>query len=153
MKTINNNFDNLLPPSPVEFTPYAIGWKVSGVIIICILLLLIIWWIIRYRRNRYRKEALKLISELHTKGQPRLIQIDKIIRRTAFTAYQDSRVKSMTQDSWYNFLLKHAPTYHKETDFIPSLSELFYGVENNEKEILISKYEEYARFWIRQHEL
>ncbi|QZT37344.1 DUF4381 domain-containing protein [Halosquirtibacter xylanolyticus] len=152
MKTTRDNFTDLLSPSPVEFSFDTIGWRVLGVIVLLLILSIIAWILYRYQKNRYRSEALKLISHIHTKGHTRLIQTDKILRRTAFTAYKDPQIKSMNYNMWKDFLLQHAPPYSEDTDFLSNIGEIVYQKDEKTDDILISKFVKYARFWIRKHE-
>ncbi|QZE12817.1 DUF4381 domain-containing protein [Halosquirtibacter laminarini] len=152
MKDTINNFDQLLAPDAVEFSFDTTGWKVLAGVAVVLIILIIIGSIRRVQKNRYRKEALLLMREVHGDTVEQLREINRILRRTAYTASRDPQVKQISGKQWCKYLLSHTPPYPLETDFIEPALKAIYQPDNNINEHLLTKYHQYAIFWIRKHE-
>jgi hypothetical protein len=86
-------------PDPVPFWPPAPGWWVVTAVGLVLLLVAVVVGIGRWRRNRYRREAL---AELERRTQS--ADIAELVKRAALAAFPRDRVAALTGDEWLAFL-------------------------------------------------
>ncbi|MCO8120770.1 DUF4381 domain-containing protein [Stieleria sp. TO1_6] len=117
MKTDATSLDKLhdiIVPAPVPWWPPAPGWYwVLGFTLVALLALLL-RWLIHWQQNRYRREALAVLSEqvsLLAKSDQStdrraasLLTLAELLKRTAVTAFPRDRVATLTGRQWFEFL-------------------------------------------------
>lgn len=85
-------------PPPPAWTPQTIGWYV----VFAILGLLILWLTFRtiqhWRKNHYRREALRELASTSPH------QLSTLLKRTALVAWPRERVASLSGEAWLQFL-------------------------------------------------
>ncbi|MBB6459322.1 DUF4381 domain-containing protein [Flammeovirga kamogawensis] len=157
MINTENNIGTVIPPAPIAFTFDAIGWTVVLCIIVLLLAILFIaiW---RYKeKNKYRGEALLLLYKIDNKvpTSENVFAIDKILRRTAFTAFRDQKVKQLMQLDWKHYLDKKIKKNDlNDTDFLEVNQLIFSSPKKKiELESKYKNYYKYAEVWIRKHAL
>jgi len=101
---------DIVAPPPVSFVPQTCGWVALG----AVALVLAVWGLVLWRRhrqaNRYRGEALselacieRTIIEGHDPAEA-LAAIPPLLKRVALAAWPRSRVASLAQTRWVDFL-------------------------------------------------
>lgn len=90
-------------PPPVPWWPPAPGWYVVGGI--GLVLLGVGAWAAaaRWRRSRYRREALRELERLAA-SRTNLPAVAELVKRVALAAYPRERVASLTGGPWLAFL-------------------------------------------------
>ena len=93
----------LRTPDPIGFWPLApVWWLVIGLLVIA-LGFLCFQLLKRYKRNTYRREALKWLSELQEANSD-VQALSGALKATALNAYQATSVASLSDESWPKFL-------------------------------------------------
>ena len=131
-------------PQPPPWVPQTVGWY----IVFALLLLLAAWgaWHLcaSWRRNRYRREALKEMEHADISAIPVLL------KRTALVAWPREEVASLSGDAWLQFLAKHGPDSSFDQDVGRRLLDLDYHGSlldpAEEVELRAS-----ATNWVRRH--
>jgi hypothetical protein len=98
-----SRLNDIVEPTPVSWWPPAPGWYVlAGVASV---LLATAAWVAfsRWRRNRYRREALKLLETM-PKETTSLPQVAELLKRVALAAYPRESVASLHGIDWWKFL-------------------------------------------------
>lgn len=105
-----SNLQDIVMPSAVSWWPLAPGWYAIG----SLLLLLALWAALRglrrYRRNAYRRQALRELHALGSAGAGSkaparvLADIAELLRRAALSAYPRRQVVGLTGQAWLSFL-------------------------------------------------
>lgn len=105
-----DNLHDILMPDPVPWWPPAPGWWwVTGFAALAFSILLVRGFI-RWQHNRYRREALGVLSGLEAAMQDparrpaALLELAGVLKRTALTAYPREQVASLTGPAWFSFL-------------------------------------------------
>jgi hypothetical protein len=97
---------DIATPPPVPWWPPAPGWFVVAGIALAVLSSVAWVGIARWRRNRYRREALTELDRITR--DPRvpssLTHIAELMKRVALAAYPRDWVASLTGDAWLAFL-------------------------------------------------
>jgi hypothetical protein len=99
---------DIVSPAPVSWWPLAPGWYVVGSAALILLFWcawrLATWW----RRNAYRREALRLLNSLPIDPSS-LPKIDELLKRVALSAWPREQVAALNGAAWLAFLDRTAP--------------------------------------------
>jgi hypothetical protein len=105
-----NGLQEITLPEPPSYRPRTIGWA----ILLAIALVALLIWGLRFyqtwRRNRYRRLALKRLTELGQAVQVPDSRIDALkelpvlVKQTALAGYPRDQVAQLTGDRWLAFL-------------------------------------------------
>ena len=144
----------LYEPDPVQFSFDTVGWKVLFSLLIVFMLGLIIKLSIRYIKNAYRREALKMLSMIkkryYEKEEARCISDTSILlKQVALKSYGRKKVAELHSSAWIDFLNESAP----KVDFTSSekvISKALYENKNSNNEA-VRKYFDQAEKWIKRH--
>jgi hypothetical protein len=104
------NLHDIVVPEAVGWWPVAPGWYVLALLVITV----VVWFgfrrLRRWRRNAYRREALKALAALEADGIPVgtesavLAQAAILLRRVALSAYPRRQVATLVGERWLAFL-------------------------------------------------
>ncbi|MCY1402393.1 hypothetical protein D9M71_175330 [compost metagenome] len=140
-------------PMPPGWMPQTWGWlALSGLI----LLALLVWGglaLRRWRRNRYRREALAQLAGLQTafENNPQALrELPGLLKRVALSISPRTEVAGLRGSEWQSFLQKCCPTA-LPADFAERLARLAYAPD--EKLHLLDASELFAitRRWLETH--
>lgn len=146
----DNNYGNLIEPSPVPFRFDTPGWYVLGALLLLLLVAITVLAIRHYRRNRYRRNALHWLDTrlpvLTPQQQWR--EADQVLKYLAMEVYGKANVASLQGESWMQFLNQRL---RKQQPFSAadsvSLQNALYQDAAASPEDFITK----TRYWILHH--
>jgi len=95
---------DLVRPAPIAWFPETMGWWLVAGWLLAIGLLATGHGIALWRRNRYRREAIKLLDAIETGAGNVGPLVASVLKRTALVAYPRQQVASMHGTTWANFL-------------------------------------------------
>lgn len=105
---ISVKLDPLFEPDPVGFTFDSPGWYVVGGILLILMGLGLVRAIKHYRKNKYRREALRkmsqLIAEVPNDSEYLLFETRVLLKRVAIEKFGRLRVASLSGVEWLQFL-------------------------------------------------
>ena len=136
---------DIVMPEPVAMTPQTIGWLVVGVWLGAVLVILAVHAAIRWRRNRYRRDAARALDSLRgDDGTAPAVAL--IVKRTALTAYPRADVAHLYGADWAAFLRRTAPGDRSVDRHADELAAAAYrpGIDGS---ALIGP----AKRWVRAH--
>ena len=114
-----NQLKDIHLPDPISVWPPALGWWILTTIILAAIVSLSCWLIFYYKKNAYRRHAIKQLQTL-TENYNRqnnktyyANNINKLLKQVAVTYYSKKSVSSLTGKAWLTFLDNSA----KMTDF------------------------------------
>ena len=93
--TQNISIGEPIAPEPVAFSFEAAGWTYLVIGVLFFILLVGFYWLWRYRKNAYRREALKQIHEFKGNSAEKARFANTVLKRTAL----DFLPRSMVTDS------------------------------------------------------
>jgi len=158
-QTALRTMHDIVTPAPVSWLPQTWGWALVATAIALGLLVWLFVAVNQYRRNAYRREALRqldlasaLVRNPGTREQG-LQEIAELLKRTALAAFQRERVASLFGSEFNDFLLATA----KGIDAHP-LASLLDDLEYRADPMLLAtpRYDadqaiDAARRWIEVH--
>ena len=148
------NLHDIVVPAPVGWWPPAPGWYVVAVVgaVVLVLLAYRAWG--RWRRNRYRGEALRELRRLRAAGpEADLQQLSALLKRAALSAWPRSQVAALVGCDWHRFLDESA----KLDCFVPEVGEVLDRLAHAPaSELSLSAAQarvalDAAERWLRQH--
>ncbi|WP_018902473.1 DUF4381 domain-containing protein [Rhizobium sp. 2MFCol3.1] len=107
------SFKDIAVPQPVSWMPQTWGWLALALILLAAILL---WGLLlyrRWRRNAYRREALRLLDEIAGDFQSRGTRagagarLGELLKRTALAAWPRKTIAAVSGDEWVGFLSSH----------------------------------------------
>ncbi|RHW76985.1 DUF4381 domain-containing protein [Colwellia sp. RSH04] len=139
------------PPEAISWLPQTIGWKITFVILFFYLCFKVIAEYKKYKRNAYRRNALAWLKQYQSDEEWYYRQLPVLLRKTAITAYDRTKITSLTGSDWDSWLDSQC----KETDFTASCSMVLhqlafapeFNLSSQEKQILL----QHVSTWIKHH--
>jgi hypothetical protein len=151
---MNIDLGPLYEPDAVRFSFETPGWYVLDIILLLVATFLFFSWLKRYRKNGYRREAVKTIVriEQNTQNQNEANQLNDIwvlLKLVAMETFGRQEVAQLYGDDWLEFLEskgKNTPF----TDYKQHIANTLYepiSVDPKETRALI----ELSKHWISTH--
>jgi hypothetical protein len=141
-------------PEPVGFSFETPGWYVLLVFILILTAFLFVKWLLQYRKNAYRRAALKELDNINTRvsenpDRNNLNDLLILLKRVSIKTYGRAEVASLSGSDWFVFLEKKGkdtPYTHFEKEMNSSVyGDAPVGNESFEEISTLS------RRWIKTH--
>lgn len=148
IQEIDTSIKPLMEPDAVEFTFETIGWTIVLGIFIIVFFIVFIKWLFAYKRNKYKREALKTIENLSINAPNFIEQIATQLKLVAMQSYGRETVAHLSGKEWIHFLQSKL----KETQFEELESFLLERLYKNSKDSdLSNQFLTYSKKWIKSH--
>ena len=136
-------------PDPVLWLPTAPGWRVVAVLLLLFGCYKLVRSIQRWRRNRYRREALRhLNTALATSQEEALQQLPLLLKACALHAYAREEVAALSGQAWCAFLdSRYTGPSFTENGLLPQVAYAPPTAWQGKGEVLLTM----ARLWIKTH--
>ena len=137
-------------PEPVSWWPPAPGWWLVAFVTLAALSAFLYFLRRRIVKNRYRKVALKMLSELdgQDNGLVQLEEISALLRRVAIQAFGREKVAVLAGEAWLAFLDKTGRT----TDFSTGVGRVLGSdLYRPSVEADVGQVQLIAKKWIKEH--
>jgi hypothetical protein len=144
-----SNLHDIVLPAPVSFWPPAPGWWILGATLIAAALILLAKTLARYRRNAYRRQALRELDAIGPARDAVAAQrISAVLKRAALAAFPRRDVARLSGAPWLAFLDQTGRTDAFSGGPAHMLSALALGaVPTADGDAIL----ESAKRWIRRH--
>ncbi|MFV3308834.1 DUF4381 domain-containing protein [Pseudomonas sp. NY15181] len=148
-----------LPVPAASYWPQTWGWLALALVLLALLAAWCVWRYLRWRRDRYRREALARLDELvQALGAPQsrlaaLRELPQLLKRVALSMPAGGAAAQLGGSQWQAFLERHA-TAPLPKDFAQRLALLAYAPA--ERIAALADHEVHAlldacRQWIEAH--
>ena len=146
---------NLIEPDPIGFAFGAPGWYMLGALALLLLIIYTTHAIRKYRKDKYRRAALKTLQSLNNAGlttDQYVFRVLEVLKRVSLTSFGRSDLAPLNGLKWVHFLDQRngKPVFSKKSMEIVTIG-LYQG-----KKVRLGK-EESQRFydesikWIKEH--
>ena len=151
---MNIDLGPLYEPDAVRFSFETPGWYLLAGLLLLVAAFLFFRWLKLYRKNAYRRDALKTIAriEQNSQNQNEVNQLNDtlvLLKLVAMEAFGRQQVAQLYGDDWLEFLEskgKNTPFTHYKQHIINSLYDTI-SVDLKETRTLI----ELSKQWINTH--
>ena len=100
-----SNLHDIVLPVPVSYWPPAPGWWILALAMLAVAVILIVRLVARYRRNAYRRAALRELDAIGPAVDgASAMHISAVLKRTALVAFPREQVAGLTGPAWLAFL-------------------------------------------------
>jgi len=119
-----NTLHDIITPEPIEMYPFAKGWVILILLLLALLLSYAINRYLKYKKNRYRREATKEWKSLKkAKDIKALISLNK---RVAISAYGRDEVAILSGNEWWDFMQSHS-SVKLDSDIRELIDDILYS--------------------------
>jgi predicted negative regulator of RcsB-dependent stress response len=140
----------LVVPAPVSWLPATPGWWIVCAWLVAVVLLLAWRLVLRHRRNRYRRVALRELRAIEvaagTDPEGAAQAVANLIKRTALAVYPRRQVASLAGPDWARFLSDSTDRDPLVEQWAGQLAAAAYRPGVDARALL-----EPARRWIKAH--
>lgn len=112
-ETAFRSLHDIAVPPPVSWLPQTWGWAALAVLLAIAVLAVFLVWLRRYRRNAYRREALRLLDGIEAdirspaNREKGVHELSELLKRTALAAWPRSDVAALTGQAWLQRMDSH----------------------------------------------
>ncbi|GAA3098637.1 DUF4381 domain-containing protein [Rhizobium viscosum] len=105
-ETALRSLHDIAVPPPVSWLPQTWGWAALAALLAIAVLAVFLVWLRRYRRNAYRREALRLLDGIEAdirnpeRREKGVHELSELLKRTALAAWPRSDVAALTGRAW-----------------------------------------------------
>jgi len=149
-----SNLREIPLPDPFAYTPQTAGWYILLALVVLIVVFLIMRWRRSTLRDRYRSEALQLITEIELGGRP-LSDLPALIKRASLAFTPREKIAELSGMPWLRFLDSTLGNTEFSTGPGKLLLTLSYETPESVEEKLTSEQRlqllSLTRRWIRRH--
>lgn len=146
------NLHDLATPPPVPWWPPAPGWYLLMGLAAVALAFLVFRALRRYRRNRYRRDALRELETLRAAGaNASPAALPALLKRTALSAWPRDAVAALSGREWHAFLDRTAGGSRFADGAGVTLDALAYGSAAEVDSGELAALWDAAGHWLRQH--
>lgn len=150
---IDNQFKNIIEPEEIPFTFDAPAWKVLFALIVLVGIVLALAILIRYIKNKYRRDATVVINQIlvNGKAESRILLIVQLLKQMAINIYGRENAGNLTGEAWLSFLNSRVS---KACFNVDSTLKVYQHLQDStvtvsEEEILL--FAKSAKLWVGKH--
>ena len=142
-------------PAPVSYMPQTWGWWVLLGLLLAGLVVCAARAFMRWRHNRYRREALHELAQLRASNDPlhALRELPTLLKRVALSMPVQQGAGPLKGQAWQAFLQQHSPQPLPD-DFSQQLALLAYAPEAELSALTESQRQQVfdsCQRWVEQH--
>ena len=146
------DFVEVVAPADISWLPQTAGWAWLGLLILALALRAGWRWLMRWHRNRYRREAVARLQALSSDslGERLVAEVNKLLKLAAMAAYSRERVARLYGEQWTGFLKQQCPTQPFTDEQAELLAVGAYQPSGLDAEKALALIEA-SMTWVREH--
>ena len=145
-----DNFHDIIVADAVGYFPPAPGWYVLGLLVLALLFHFAIQTYAKYKKNLYRREALKELESFSEQSQEETVLLLSLAKRVAIAAYGRETIAKLSSDSWWDFMEEHSKVKVNK-ELRENIAKILYdkGYESKQSDSLAIK--TFVTLWVKTH--
>ncbi|MFV0365278.1 MAG: DUF4381 domain-containing protein [Mangrovibacterium sp.] len=142
----------IIEPNPIQYSFDTLGWHIVFAMAIVLILIIAIITYIRYRKNAYRRNAIKVIDDAceYTGAFP-VINLE--LKKVAISKWNRELVASLQSNEWFGFLNSTMKKPYTKTDNFPAFTKSIYDPKGDYSTELLNEFSDFAKRWIKTHKI
>ena len=149
------NLNDIVVPPPIAWWPPAPGWYVLLAIVVAALAWALFRGLKAWRRNTYRRQALRELRAVGEQGVAAATAIPELLKRAALSAWPRQEVAMLSGSEWHAFLDRTAAMDRfGEGGAGRVMERLSYAGSANRATVTNAEFQrlfEAAREWLKNH--
>lgn len=142
----------ILEPDPVLFSFETVGWLILVVLLLIVFLIVLVKQFKLYKKNTYRREAikrLKLLKNQEGQNHFQINQLNILLKQVAINTFGREKVATLYGKEWFEFL-ESTSKNTKFTSYLAVFSNAIYESKDaNEKDF--NTIIQLTKTWIKTH--
>ena len=143
---------DILEPEPLQFTFETIGWKVLAFLFTVIACIFFYKWFKLYRKNKYRREAIKkliVIESENTENHYKINQLNIVLKQVAIVTFGREEVAKLYGNDWFLFL----DSKSKHSNFMSYANNFTDAIYRNKivDKSILNTIHKLTKTWINEH--
>lgn len=153
--TVNNSIGQLVQPEAIGYSFDTPGWYLVLGLLLLTAFIIAIFLYRKFRRNAYRREAVKKIERIVQQQNNRIIyEINLLLKAMALRVFGRQNVAALYGVEWFEFLkstvnTKQSFTNNRFAEFTKALYDTNYKLNKSEEKEWI----EFALLWVKTHKV
>lgn len=147
-----NSIGKLIEPEPIAYSFNTPGWYMVFSLLLLTALVIVFFQYRKYRKNAYRREAVKQIESLVQQNTSVVYEINKHLKVMALGLFGRKKVASLFGLEWFTFLqstmnVKVPDAKISFEEFSKALYDSSYKLNETKENELV----EFAILWVKNH--
>lgn len=146
----NNALGSPIAPEPVSFAFDGPGWYFLGVLLLLFALAMVIYKWVNYRKNAFRREAIRQIEDVHTNLNQQLALCYVLLKKVALKSFSKEEVGLTDMVLFEKLNSRVEPQLFNQTD-LRLWEKVNYANEDGLSEEEGIAFKEKVIYWIKNH--
>jgi hypothetical protein len=147
-----DNLNDIIVPHAVGYFPPAPAWYIVGLLVLAFLFHLLFQFYISYKKNLYKREALKEIEHLTQQNREEVIALLSLAKRVAIVAYGRGTIAKLSSSAWWDFMQTHSKV-KVSRELRVSIEKILYDKSFECSGSDFNDIKSFVKLWIKTHKV
>jgi len=152
ISTYNSSIGKIIEPETISYSFNTLGWQIVAIILVVISISIALKYFFRYRKNAYRREAIKGINKAVQEDNINTLQaINTLLKSLCLSLYERTEVASLYGIEWFSFLNTKTNNSMSNEKQYQQFSEAIYSSNHNANSELTKAFIAFSTNWVKKH--
>ena len=147
-----DNLNDIITPQAVGYFPPAPGWYIVGLLAFTLLFHFSVLFYSRYKKNLYKREALKELEHLTQQNKEEAIELLSLAKRVAIVAYGREMIAKLSSSAWWDFMEDNSKV-KISTELRENIQTILYDKSYECSEHNFKEIKSLVHLWIKTHKV
>ncbi len=145
---------NIIEPDAIPYSFNTLGWHIVAIWLMLFIVVLLVLWLYYYKKNAYRRKAIRKLQKLNTTPTPQNIyQVNYLLKLVAIKVYGRGVVATLYGQQWYSFLAKTAKAFPMPIENSSLFDSALYNPNYQLSEASQTQFIRFAIHWCKTHKV